>query len=127
MSRCNEMHYELCECDASLQIRKILWGLYTWKFNIRKPHPVLAQAGACCCLASKLCAAPLSPRGLQSAGSLCPWLFQGKNTALGCHFLLQLIFLTQGSNSRLLCLLHWQAASLPLSHQKSPSWNITSS
>ena len=30
----------------------------------------------------------------------------GKNTGVGCHFLLQAIFLTQGSNP---CLLHWQA------------------
>ena len=31
-----------------------------------------------------------------------------------CHFLLQGIFLTQRSNPHLLCLLHWQADSLPL-------------
>ena len=37
----------------------------------------------------------------------------GKNTEVGCHFLLQGIFLTQGSNPCLLCLLHWQADSLP--------------
>ena len=30
----------------------------------------------------------------------------GKNTRVGCHALLQEIFLTQGSNSRLLQLLH---------------------
>ena len=33
--------------------------------------------------------------------------FSGKNTVVGCHALLQRIFLTQGSNSCLLCLLHW--------------------
>ena len=38
----------------------------------------------------------------------------GKNTGVGCHALLQEIFWTQGSNPRLLCLLHWQANSLPL-------------
>ena len=32
--------------------------------------------------------------------------FPGKNTGIGCHFLLQGIFLSQGSNQ---CLLHWQA------------------
>ena len=37
----------------------------------------------------------------------------GKNTGVGCHALLQEIFWTQGSNPRLLCLLHWQANSLP--------------
>ena len=43
-----------------------------------------------------------------------PWDFPGKNTGVGCHFFLQGIFLTQGSNPRLLCLLHWQVNSLPL-------------
>ena len=42
---------------------------------------------------------------------LCPWYFPGKNTGVGCHFLLQEIFPTQGSNPHLLCLLHWQADS----------------
>ena len=31
---------------------------------------------------------------------------------MGCHFLLQGIFLTRGSNPCLLCLLHWQVDSL---------------
>ena len=31
---------------------------------------------------------------------------------MGCHFLLQWIFLMQGSNLRLLHLLHWQVDSL---------------
>ena len=39
---------------------------------------------------------------------LCPWDSPGKNTGVGCHFILQGIFPTQGSNLRLLCLLHWQ-------------------
>jgi len=33
------------------------------------------------------------------------------------------IFLTQGSNLCLLCLLHWQVDSLPLSHLGSPPWH----
>ena len=37
-----------------------------------------------------------------------------KNTGLGCHTLLQGIFLTQGSTPHLLHLLHWQVDSLPL-------------
>ena len=35
----------------------------------------------------------------------------------GCHAFLQGIFLAQGSNA---CLMHWQADSLPLSHQGRP-------
>ena len=45
-----------------------------------------------------------------------PWDFPGKNTGVGCHFLLQGIFLAQGLNPRLLHLLHCQVDSLPLSH-----------
>ena len=46
---------------------------------------------------------------------------------MDCHFLLQGIFPTQGSNLRLLCLLHWQAGSSPLapSDRKEPQSLIT--
>ena len=37
---------------------------------------------------------------------LCSWDFSGKNTWVGCHFLPQGIFLSQGSSSHLLCRLH---------------------
>ena len=33
---------------------------------------------------------------------LCSWDFLGKNTGVGCHFLLQGIFSTQGSNQHFL-------------------------
>ena len=56
----------------------------------------------------------LRPHRLQPARLLCPWDSPGKDTGLGCHFLLQKIFLTQGLNLCLLYLLHWQAYSLPL-------------
>ena len=66
----------------------------------------------------------LWPHGLQPARLLCPWDFPGKNTGVVCHFLLQGIFLTQGSNPHLLCLLRWQADSLPLSHLGSPLQSV---
>ena len=47
---------------------------------------------------------------------LCPRDFPGNSTGVGSHFLLQGIFLSQGSNP---CLLHWQMDSSPLSHQGS--------
>ena len=56
----------------------------------------------------------LRPYGLQPTRLLCPWSFPGKNTRVGCHVLLQVIFLTQGWNPSFLSLLHWQAGSLPL-------------
>ena len=50
----------------------------------------------------------LRPYELKPARFLCPWDFPGKNTEVGCHFLLQGIFPTQGSILSLLHLLHWQ-------------------
>ena len=51
---------------------------------------------------------------LQLHGLYSPWNSLGKNTGVGCHFLLQRIFPTQGSNPALLhcrkilhCLSHW--------------------
>ena len=49
-------------------------------------------------------------------GSFCPWDFPGKNTGVGCHYLLQGIFLIQGSNLHLLCLLHCRQNFYLLSH-----------
>ena len=63
----------------------------------------------------------LQPQGLQPSRFLCPWNFPGKNTEVGCHFLLQRIFITQGLNPCLLCLLHWQANSLLLVPPGKPS------
>ena len=63
----------------------------------------------------------LRPYELQPARLLCPWDSPGKNTGVGCHALLQGIFLTQGSSLHLLSLLHWQAGSLPLVPPEKPS------
>ena len=49
--------------------------------------------------------------------AVCPWNSPDKNTIVGCHFLLQGIFLTQGSNPCLLCLLHCRQILYHLSHQ----------
>ena len=45
-----------------------------------------------------------------------------QNTEAGCHFLLQGIFPTQGSNSHLRCLLYWGVDSLPLALPQAPSY-----
>ena len=48
---------------------------------------------------------------------LCPWNSLGKNTGVGCHSLLQRIFLTQGSN---MGLLRCRQILYRLSHQGNP-------
>ena len=63
----------------------------------------------------------LRPSGLQSSRFLCPWNIPDKNTGVGCLFLFQGIFLTQGLNPCLLRLLHWQAGSLPTAPPGKPS------
>ena len=47
-----------------------------------------------------------------------------KNTGVGCHFLLQGIFLTHGSNLCLLHLLPWQVDSLPVVPPGKPCWRL---
>ena len=47
--------------------------------------------------------------------------FVGRNTGVGCHALLQVIFPTQGSNLHLLPFLHWHKGSLPLAPPGKPN------
>ena len=66
---------------------------------------------------------PLQYSGLENSmdcsltGLLPPWDFPGKKTGVGCHFLLQGNFPTQGSN---LGLLHYRQMLYHLSHKGSP-------
>ena len=56
----------------------------------------------------------LRPHGLGLARLFCPWDSSGKNTGVGCHFLLQKSFPTQGSNPDLQ---HCRQTLYHLSHQ----------
>ena len=58
----------------------------------------------------------LWPHGLWPTRLLRPWNFPDKSTGVGCHFLLQGIFPTQGSNPGLL---HCRQTLYHLSHQGS--------
>ena len=69
----------------------------------------------------------VQPYALQPTRLLCPWDSPGKSTGMGCHFLLQGIFPTQGSNPGLP---HCRQTLYHLSHQGSPflgllSYNLT--
>ena len=61
--------------------------------------------GLCCAQSCPTLCDPMdcSPPGSSVHGIFFFFFFSGKNTGVGCHFLLQGIFLIQGSN---LCLLH---------------------
>ena len=98
----------------------------TWFFsfsflNERPYYTIYACVCAfkCVCVCVCMCVHSVMSSSLQSsrpqpASLRCWWNYPGKNTGLGCHFLLQEIFPTQGLNPSLLHLLHWQVESLPL-------------
>ena len=79
--------------------------------SIRLIQKLYYYGNACAQSLSCVC---LRPYELQPTRLFYPWNFPGKNTGVGCHFLLQGIFPTEGSNPQLLHLLHWQVDSFPL-------------
>ena len=61
--------------------------------------PVLVGGGfggECMCYVTSVVSSSLGSYRLQPARLLCPWDSPGKNTRVGCHALLQGIFLTEG-------------------------------
>ena len=85
---------------------------------IGNTEPYLTEVNLCFSFAGLLSRSVVSDSfracGLQPTRILCPKDSPGKNPEVGCHALLQGIFLTQGSNPCVLCLLHCQACSLRL-------------
>ena len=101
------MRLKLLSWDHILSSSPSPWRLppFSWEFMLSLS--VVYDSFLCVCLI--LC----DPVDRSPPGS-CPWDSPGKNTRVGCHFLLQGILPTQGSNPHLLCLLCWQVGSLPL-------------
>ena len=77
----------------------------------------------CVCARSvtQSCLTDCDPMDCSPPVFLCPWDFSSNHTGEGCHFLLQRIFPTQGSN---LGLLHLQEGSFPLRHLGSHKYKI---
>ena len=75
--------------------------------------PIICECSKHACSVSPVLCNPMD----WSPNALLPMGFFLQAPGVGCHFLFQGIFPTQGSNP---CLLHWQADSLPLSQLGSP-------
>ena len=92
----------------------------SWLFSAGswKPRCILPV-----CLGAQSCPTLCNPRDCSPPGSSVLGDSPGKNTGVGCHALLQGIFLTQGLKPCLLWLLHCVLILYPLSHRGSP-WCI---
>ena len=89
------------------------------ELSIKFAAPICRNYHVAWVLSPSVVSNSLRLHGLQPTRLHHPWNFPGKSTGLGSHFLLQGIFLTQGSNLGHLRLLNCQVDSLPLSHQRS--------
>ena len=69
------------------------------------------------CIHAQLLSDSLWPHGLEATRLLCPWDFSNKNTGVDCHLFFQGIFLTQGLNLHIMCLLHCRQILYLLSHR----------
>ena len=95
----------------SLLINKYLSGEYYKQWSPRDTtigRNSSLNAFCVCALSHAVMSDCLWPHGLWATRLFCSWNFPGKNPGVGCHFLLQGIFPTQGSNPRFLPLLLWQ-------------------
>ena len=75
---------------------------------------------ACCAKSLQQCLTLCNPMDCSPPGYSIHGDSPGKNTGVGCHALLQGIFLTQGSNLCLLSNLCWQVGSLPVVPPEKP-------
>ena len=131
--RVSEICSVLCTLGLlAIIMGRLLWSYYTlaglkswqshWvKGGVRQRHKITGSVvgnqvcvlSVCVQLYPTLC----DPRDCSSPDSSVHGYSPGKNTEVGCHFPLQGIFLTQGSN---LGLLHWRADSY-----HSATWKIS--
>ena len=78
-----------------------------------------------CVLVTQFCLILCDPMDCSPPGSSVHGDFPGRITGMGCHALLQGIFLIQGSNPRLLHFLHCKCILYPLNHLRSPRLRIS--
>ena len=117
---------------------RVLYVGYCYELNVSPPNScVEAKISKVLCLEKglyedcvqatslQLCTTVCTPVDYSPLGSSVHGDSPGKNTGVGCHALLQGIFLTQGWHLHLLCLLHWQEGSSPRAPPRKPLQRLT--
>ena len=92
--------YQKVKWNKNLRRNLEWWPFLTNGFQLSH---ALESSGVCVCVyVHSVVSDSLQPHGLPTR-LLCPWDFPGKNTGIGCYFLLEWLFLTQGLNPCLIC------------------------
>ena len=86
--------------------KNLYFQIPSFSFNFSCSLPCLTLCFVCFVSNRSFMSNSLQLCALWPTWLLCPWDSPGKNTGVGCHALLQGIFLTQGSNPHFLRLLH---------------------
>ena len=89
-------------------------------YSEREGSGISLSLCVCVCSVAQIYPILCDHMGYSLPGFSVHGIFHAKNIGVGCHFLFQGIFLTQGSNLCLWCLQHWQVDSLLLCHLGSP-------
>ena len=124
--------------DIILKKRYAVRKVYeTDGFHLREPFSQFSEVSSQLCSITSVCwfllkagvslsvvSDSLRPQGLYPASLLCPWKSLSKNSGVGCHSLLQRIFLIRGWNPDLLI---WRQILYIQIHKGSPFWFLFSS
>ena len=76
--------------------RAVLWGLPLVILTLQRNH-------CCCCSFASVVSNSVQPHRWQPTRLPCPWDSPGKNTGVGCHFLLQCMKVKSESEVTQLC------------------------
>ena len=109
------VQFSTCQCSVYIFVLRFIFRLFII-FKIKNNFPT---SDSCSLFSHSVVSNSLWPHGLQPTRLLCQRNAPGKNSGMSCHFLLQGIFRTQGSNPSLphfrQVLYHWVTREPPQS------------
>ena len=79
------------------------WDSHSCRYLLRVCRVPILGCCCCCCQVASVMSDSVWPHGLQPTRLPCPWDSPGKNTGVGCHFLLQCMKVKSESEVAQLC------------------------